>query len=214
VPTPASKTPPASPVAAKQELSTNRVILLSAGITFVVLVGSAVFARSLALQLILDGKVLSKKTAADNTLAKNLETVPQLQNNYNDLGQNSTLVLNALPAGSDFSLVSSLMESLTSQSGLQLRSVTPAVVTTTATGAAAPAPAAGNGPQNFSFSISVGGPYAGLVQFLSNLEHSARPVRVTDITVTGTGASLNADIQLVTYVQDKADLKPKLETIK
>jgi len=231
-------------VPTKQTLSTNRVIALSAIITLIVVVGSGVFAKGLIAQLILSGKVLTKKQAASDTLQRNLDARQALQANYAALGTASSLVLNALPNTPDFSGLSSLMESLSAQSGVQLRSIAPSQTaaptqsgvaavgssnTTPSSSSLSQAATSGSSsneqrqaqgqpsaqpPQVYAFTATVVGSYASLLQFFSHIQLSARPIRVTDISLTGGNAQLTADMTLTTYYQPAASLKPQLETVK
>ncbi|MBW3538210.1 type 4a pilus biogenesis protein PilO [Candidatus Parcubacteria bacterium] len=208
----------------QSNLSNNHFILVMVLVSLVTVVLSVVIGRSLVSGILLNNKVIAKKVTADNQLKDNLAAVEQLRQEYDQLGGRRRLILESLPVKRDVPGLASTLELIAGTSGLKLKSITPveaaadtAPAPPAADGnAAAPAPAASTGedqPTPYQVALSVEGNYTSLVNFLRNLELSARPVRVTALTATGNSASMSADLQLSSYWQAEADLTPKTEVV-
>jgi hypothetical protein len=112
------------------------------------------------------------------------------------------------------------LENVANDSGVTLKSVAPDTSSSagdtattsgsSSTGDATQAPS----PQNYAFTISVIGTYPSLMRVFSDLEASARPMRVTGLSIAGSGSSLTAQISVTTYFMDKAVLPIGTESIK
>jgi hypothetical protein len=198
------------------------VILL---VTLIALGVTGVAVKMLATSIIRDAKVLSAKNKANDQLEKNLESAPKLVDNAKNLGSTNELIADALPNTSDFPGLMALMENLSAESGVTLKSINPSsaagTVASPASGGAVPAataavPNSGDvpTPQTFAFSAAFDGTYASFQRLIANLEASARPVKVTSVQLSGSGNSLSVQLEGTTYYQDKATVPFKLETVK
>jgi hypothetical protein len=201
-------------------------------ITLLVVGGAGLVGKTLFTGIVRDTKVLDAKSKANKQLDKNLEAAPKLVENYNALSDRRDLIANALPNTSDFPGLIALLENMSGQIGVTLKSVSPSLSAT----AAAPAPAGAAGAttttgtaatastatgtieppaaQPYSVSVAFDGNYTSLQQLLKSIELSARPMRVTSVQMSGSGSSLSAEVEITTYYQDKATLPFKTETVK
>lgn len=196
-------------------LSTNNFIIIAALVSLLALMAAVLIGRILVNQALLNTKVIQKKSAASKQLKSNLDAIGPLTSNFQNLGPTAQIARDALPTTANFPGIVSLMENVTATSGVSLKTIDSGVN-------GAPAPVAGvttpttpvAGPQQTSFTASVNGNYGGLLAFLQNIEASARPMRVTDITLGGSANALQGAFQITSYYQPAAQLDLKMETIK
>lgn len=203
---------------ATQKLSSNNFIIVMLLITLLVLGISGIAVKTLFTSITRDMKVVSAKSKADKQLKENLKAAPLLVDDFNALGEEKTLLDNALPTSIDFPSLMVVTENMTAVAGLKLKSIAPTLNAgsdVTAAGASAPtASSEAPQPQTYAFSITADGTYESLQKFLAEVETSARPMRVVAAQMNGSSKSLSAQIDLETYYQDKAQLPLGKETIK
>jgi Tfp pilus assembly protein PilO len=205
---------------ATQKLSSNNFIIVMLLITLLTLGISGIVVKMLFSSITRDMKVVSAKSKADKQLKENLKAAPLLVDDFNALGEEKTLLENALPTSIDFPSLMVTIENMTTVSGLKLKSIEPTLVTVDDAAAAGGTAAASTAnseapqPQTYAFSIATDGTYESLQKFLQDVETSARPMRVTAVQMNGSSKSLSAQIDLETYYQDKAQLPLGKETIK
>jgi Tfp pilus assembly protein PilO len=176
--------------------------------------------------IIRDAKVLGAKNKANAQLEKNLESAPRLVENYKNLGATNELIMDALPNTADFPGLTAMMENLTQESGLTLKSISPssgalATGAGAGVGATSTAPAATTAqntgkllPQMTSFNVAFDGSYQAFQRLVANIEASARPVRINSVQLSGSGGSLAVQMEATTYYQDKATVPFRMETVK
>lgn len=208
-----------------ENLSNSNLFIVLLLITLLVLGVSALLTKSLVTGIIRDTKIASADKAADDQLKKDLEAAPSLVSAHKALGTSSDVLANALPNTVDFPSLIVMLENMTNDAGVNLKSVSPSInsgtgdtagagTETTTTGATAATSSTTPSPQAYPFSVTLDGTYDSLVKFLGNLEMSARPVRVVGLQLNGSGSSLSGQLDLNTYYQDKATLPFSKETIK
>ncbi len=192
----------------KHDLSLKNYLAVCVTVGLLVVVACGFIAKDLVGRAIHNGKVLSAKQKASRQLDADLVAAPQLIASYSGLGDTRTLLDSSLPTGPDFSGYIAMMESAAADAGVSLKSVMPVAVQTedAARGDAKPMPV--------NSTISVTGNYASLQRFFANIEKSSRPVRITDIQLSGASSSQNAVISATTYYQPKASLDLKTEYVK
>jgi hypothetical protein len=224
-----------APKLTKKEISANNYIGLVAVLVLVILVVAAFVGNLLIHSIITNTKVIKGNQRAVSDLNVKLEHAPQLVSAYNRLGTQRTTIENALPEKPDFEQLISIMETMGTAAGVQIKSVSPqpnassgGSGATTSSPASTPSSTTGSSAKSSSttaaapvvtttpyiFTATVIGGYPNIVAMLRNVELSARPMRVTSIDFKGTGSSLNANITLTTYFQGKADIKDKEEEVK
>lgn len=210
-----ASTSPAQKKAApsKKELSANNFAALVAVGVAVIIVIAGLALNFLIREIILNSKVALAKQAAVHDLDEKIANAPKLIEAYNQLGSRKDLIAHGLPNTADFPETVSIIESIAGASGVKTRSVSPRTTAVSSASAASAAATSGSAKPT-QFTLTVDGPYAKIMDFIKNLEKSARPMRVTSIDFKGSGASVSADLEMTTYYQDAVDVNDKTEVIK
>jgi hypothetical protein len=219
--------------------STKRVLIDKANARVVVYVSVAAFilvfslvaTKTLIGQAAYQNRVIGAKRVAVNQLKSNISATSQLQSSYNAFvstpqnalggnptgtgpqdGDNAKIVLDALPATYDFpGLTTSLEDLLTSQSGITINSITGTDEEATL---GANSTSSNPQPQPIPFSIAVTGSYGSLQGVISEFERSIRPVQVQNLTITGSGGTLDMTVSAQTYYQPAKSLNIKMEAVR
>lgn len=200
----------------QQQLSGNNLLIVMLLITLLVVGISGLVGKSLVTTALRDKKVLEKKSLAEKQLEKNIEAAPRLIDSYGQLGEKASVVANALPNTPDFPSLIVTLENMGRGAGIKIKSVTPVQAGSTDEADAAPVATSDTAPkpQPYKFGIAFSGSYVGLAKLLTEIETSARPMRVLDIQLTGSGSALTGVVDVETYYQDKAELPFGKETVK
>ena len=202
-----------------EKLSSNNLIIIMLLITLLALGAAGLIGKALVTSIVRDTKVVTAKSAADKNLKTDLAAAPDLVSAYSNLNDKARIIADALPTEPDFPSLIVTLETMTTDAGLQLKTVTPAVATdTTTTGTPTSTPSTDASvppqPQTYKFGVNFTGSYTSLYKFLSEIETSARPMRVVDIQMAGGGSSLTGQIDMETFYQDKAQLPFSEVTVK
>lgn len=201
--------------AAKPELSGNNLMIVMLLITFLVLGGSVLIGKSLFEGIVRDTKVLNKKLAAEKQMKANVEAAPRLISSFGELGEKKVKLDDALPATPDFPSLIVTLENMTKNAGMKMKSIAPSTAGAgDETAAAAADSTAAPAPTQYGFNVTFVGSYDSLQKFLGFVETSARPMRVVDIQLAGSGSAMTGQINLVTYYQGPAQLPIGTETVK
>ncbi len=121
-------------------------------------------------------------------------------------GDNSKIILDALPSSYDFpELVSSLQNLLTSQ-GVNINSITGIDQSNTTLNQT-------NGVNTIPFQISVDGNYTAIQQLINVMEKSIRPIDILKINISGDQTNLNVIISAQTFYQPSINFKILKETV-
>lgn len=215
-------------MASNMKLSTNKIIALSVVISVIALIILFAIGKSFFTTIKHNTTVINKKTAAETQLKTNLTNLPTLKTAYDNLGGTVATVSDSLPDTADFASLVATMEAVASSSSISLSTVSPQsqllipVATPTPTTATTPgAPGATattttttTAPQPTGFSVSVKGSYAAMLVFMGNLEKSSRPIKITDIQLSGTTPTLTGTISGAAYYYNPQVLADKTETVK
>jgi len=218
------------------KLSTNNLIALATLVVAIMIVLLVIVGRGFLKDITHNSTVIGKKQKAESQLKQNISALPGLTSAYQNLGSTKDLIASALPTQSDFPGLVATMEAIAGTSGVSLQGVAPQTAAGTAiptAGAAAPTTspsaaiqsinnstvsasggAADTGPQPYAFTITVKGSYTTIISFLSNLQLSARPIKVTDVQLSGTTPALSGTIIAQTYSYNPAVLQDKTEVVK
>lgn len=198
-----------------EQLSGNNLVIIVLLITLLVVGVSVLVGKSLVTTIARDSKVDKKKVAAEKQLKADVEAAPNLVDAYKQLGDKTPVLADALPNTPDFPSLIVTLENMSHIAGMKLKTVTPAAVASDeTTGTTANDISVAPKPQPYKFTISVNGGYPGMNRLMSLIETSARPMRVLDIQLTGSGSALTGNIDLETFYQDKAQLPFSKETVK
>lgn len=188
-------------------LSTSNLIIVAVLISILSLGITIVIGRSLVNSMMLNAKIIGRKSTANKQIKSNYDALKSLQTEYNGLGAIRDVVETSLPKRPSLPELYSMMENLGNTSQVTTQSVSP---TATTDQDAAP----GTGVQKLTVSVAVTGNYASIKKYLNNLELSARPLHVDSINLGGNDSVMQASITLTTYYQGAADLSIGSEVIK
>lgn len=117
-------------------------------------------------------------------------------NNQNN-GNNSKIILDALPSSLDYPALLSSVQSLLSTEGVTINSITgtggPSSVTSSNQNSSSPQP--------LTFSFSVSGGYQNIQNVITTLQNSIRPMQFQSIDISGNQSSLSLSATVQTYYQ-------------
>lgn len=210
----------------KPKLSNNNLMIVMVLISLLVVGVSALIGKALVGSILRDTKVISAKSKADKQVKEDVTSAPKLVDAYNVLGSAANTLNDALPNSKDMPSLLVTLENMSNDSGLGLKSITPAVPAIAATapisdqnGQSSVAASSSSGspavtPNPFNLVIDYDGSYPALAKFLGDIEQSVRPMKVTSVTMNGNGSALTGEIDLTTYWQSPAQLPFSTETIK
>jgi Tfp pilus assembly protein PilO len=194
----------------KSDEAVAPIILITVLVAVVALVITGLIGNAMVHKFQTNLKVIDKKSTAEKQLKANLDALHSLSSQYDQLGDAKKVISDGLPNKPDFPALSSLMENIAKQSGIGLVSV--ATDDGASTGAA-PANTSVGSAQQLNFQIEVQGSYGALLKLMQNIEVSARPMRVTNITVDGASEKLSVKLAISTYYQPASTLELKKETV-
>lgn len=187
-------------------LSTSNLIALAILVGILSVVIALIIGRMLVSSMMLNARVIGKKSTASKQISANYDNLKKLQDEYNSLGATRETITTALPTKPSLPQLWAMMENLGTSSGVSTGSVT-SVATSDAE-----APAGGT-VQQLPINVSVQGSYAAVQDYLKNIELSTRPLRVTNVTLSGTNNTVQANLTIVTYYQGAADLNVGSEVV-
>lgn len=208
----------------KQEMKTGNYIVLLSVITILVVLVGGLAAKSLGEDLLHNQRVITKKGLAQKTLTADVLSAQAITNQYQALAGQQQLVADALPNESDLPGLASAVQAMAASAGSQLLDVSQSndtgtsTATTTGTSASGSAAtissASSNAPTPLPISITATTSYTSLPAFLAAIEGSLRPIKVSDIQLSGTNNALNITISATTYYQTPVTFTIGKETVK
>lgn len=202
----------------RQQIRTaNKTVFIWIIVASIVVGICGVASQFLIRELIFKNKIYSALTDTNRTLKKNAQSYEGLKTEVNKLiadnnlamlkkGENSTalqVVIDALPTEDNRpALASSMQTEVLGPAGVKIDSFSvidagsPAAATSADAGTATP----------FDFSFVIIGNYDQILQAMSNMERSIRPISVKTIDLQGSGGSFRANITATTYYQPAASI--------
>jgi len=191
---------------------------------------SLVATKTLLSQSSYQSRVIAQKREALKTLRADITAAGQLDSSYNAFvstsqnalggdpngngpqdGDNTKIVLDALPSSYDFpALVTSLEAMLNSQS-VTTNSISGSddeVAQSANQSSATPQPVA------IPFQVTVTGNYAGIQGLISQFEHSIRPIQLQTLDLTGSQDTLSLSITAQTYYQPAKTFNINLKEVR
>lgn len=225
---------------AKIELSSKRVQLSKANMYIVAIVSAACFVSIFSLtaskmlfsQMSYQSKVIDKKEVAKKQLQDNVKARDQLVSAYKLFaksttgsniiggslsgqsdrdGDNARIVLDALPSKYDYPALTTSLEKLMSSSNLAINSIAGTDDEAAQAGGEA---SANPQPVDMPFTVSFDATYTDTEKFFGLLQRSIRPIKVQQITVTGSDNRLSTSITAKTYYQPEKALIIQSEAVK
>ena len=204
----------------KKQMNVNNYIALMVVITILVVFIAVLVVKNLGTTFLHNQRIISKKNAAQKTLAADFTAAQTISKQYQSLGSQSQIISDALPTESDIPGLANSIEAMGLATGTQLVDVGSAG---TALGASTPTstttatPSAGASPQSpipVPVTITVNTTYANLPAFLSAVESSVRPIVVSGVQMTGTNSLLKLTVTANTYSQAPASFTVTKEVVK
>ena len=196
-----------------EKISSNNLMIVMLLISLIVIGVTVLAAKSLGKSIARDNQIVQKKNIADNKLKENIVNAPSLVSDFAVLGDNKSILADALPVSVDFPSLLVTLENMSGASGQRLKSVQPAAAVATAS----PEPTAKSTipvPKPYQFGVATTGTFDSMIRFIRALETSARPMRIVDAQFVGSGSALSTTFTIETYSQDKAALPFTTEIIK
>lgn len=209
----------------------NSTMVYATAIAAFLVVFSAVASKALVSQASYQNRVISAKKKALSTLKSDLSAVNSLKDSYQAFvqtprnvlsgnpegtgpqdGNNSKLVLDALPSKYDFPALANSLEKLILGQGLQIQSISGTDdALSQADKQESPAPE----PVTMPFQIRVSGSYEATRNLLSVFERSIRPIQVQKVEISGDkGGTVSTTITAQTFYQPEKSLKIRTEVVK
>lgn len=173
-----------------------------------------------------NNRVLSAKYQAAQTLTNNLANAEDLKQEIDSLVANQDLasvktnandpntksILDALPTDLDSAaLATSLQQVILSRSGVSIEAIS---VPPDADTSGQSTDAVTTGAQEIKFSFVVNGTYDKVQALVKDLERTIRPMKIVNMSLTGSDANLRGSFDLVTYFQPAKTVNLKEEVVR
>lgn len=224
---------------AKTEILTKRLAISKANAQMVAIVAVAAFvtvfslvaAKAVWSQTRYQARVTSKQEKATQQLKKNIQTFGDLQTSYkafnstatnviggnsagtgNNDGDNSKIILDALPDRYDFPALTSSLEKILAGGGFKVTNITGTDDQLNQQGnTSSPTPQPVSMP--FAFTISNAN-YASVQQLITTLQSSIRPIQIDSINMTGGVNNMTLTVNAHTYYQPAKNVNIKQQVVK
>lgn len=192
----------------------NTNILIAASVTTAIVIFSVVAAQALINQMKYQSKVIGLRSKAASQLSKNVTAAKTLNEAYiafdgspesviGNSEKNSKVVLNALPSKYDFPALATSLQGIINNSGNK------GSVTGTDDEANALQTSASPQTVDIPFQMNATGTTATIQQLLSYIERSIRPIKISQISISGSDTSLQVSLTAKTYYQPEKQLEYK-----
>lgn len=207
----------------------SRILIVTSAATFVVIFG-LVMAYSLVGQLAYQDRVMDKKKLALKTLQEDIKAVDKLKASYvaftstsqNVLGgsplgnsdrdgDNSKLILDALPSKYDYPALATSIEKIVSMNGGRIENFTG---TDDEVSQGEQETSSNPQPVEMPFEVTVVGNYKTIQDILGTMQRSIRPIEVSSVTFTAQESNLSTLINGKSYYQPTKALKIRTEVVK
>lgn len=202
---------------------TNSSLVLVTAVAAFLVIFSLVASKTLFSQLTYQNRVLDAKHETVARLRSNITAGNKLETSYQAFtqtttnviggdskgsgerdGNNTKIVLDALPSNYDFpALATSLEKLMTSVNGLTITGITG-----TDDQVAQSANASAGTPQAvpIPFTVAVSGNYQAIQELIGKFEHSIRPFQIQTLTVSGEQTNLTMFVTAQTFYQPAKEL--------
>ena len=218
--------------------STKRLLIDKTNTTIVVVVSVAAFLTAFSLvatktlisQATYQNRVIGAKHDALNQLKKDLSAVTTLKKSYTAFntttqnaiggnpngigrqdGNNSKIVLDALPSSYDFPTLTTSLEALLAGQNVKINTISGTddeVAQSTNQSSASPKPIP------IPFQLSVSSSYNGIKGVIGAFEHSIRPIQITTLDLSGDQSNLTLAVNAQTYYQPAKSLNIETKVVK
>ena len=212
----------------QQLVQTSKNIFVWVAGAAVIVTICAVSIQFLVQQGFFNQKIIDEMQKTERTLSSNVQNIEKLKDEVNKLrldpnlakvpvnsaipaeSSNLQVVLDALPTKNDSaSFANSMASVILPRSNVSIEALTAgeqvvASASATATPTVTVTPLT---PQTLSFSATIKGSYEQITQALLDIERVIRPIKITQLTIQGSDASLGVTIQGVTYYLPAASVE-------
>ncbi len=202
----------------------NSQMLIIIGVAVFVTVFCLVAAKAVFSQYTYQSRVMSAEHTALGQLKTNVSNYQSLVNSYNRFengkpiklantvanssNDNSQIVLDALPAAYDFPGLTSTLEHMLNQSGVQIGGITGTDAGSGQSSSANPT------PQQMPFGFSINNAsYASTQQLIQVMQQSIRPMAIDTLNISASGSSLSVSVAAHTYYQPEKTLNINTEQV-
>lgn len=194
----------------------NRKVLIMVSVASFLVVFSLVSSKTLLSQISYQDRVLSKERQARTQLQTDIVAKNNLVDAYQAFvstpqnilggnssgtggqdGNNSKIVLDALPSTYDFPALAATLESLINSQGLTIQSIGGTDEELTEQNQSGPNPL----PVSMPFQLEVAGSYQSIQNLITVFQESIRPFQIQTIQLAGDESSMTATITAQTYYQ-------------
>lgn len=208
----------------------NARIVVYVSVAAFILVFSLVAVKTLVSQAAYQNRVIGAKRIAVAQLKTDITATVRLKASYNAFigtpqnaiggnptgtgsqdGNNTKIVLDALPSSYDFPGLTTSLENLLNSQSIKIDSITGTDDEVAQGGnqtSAVPKPSA------MPFSVSVEGDYQSMQNVVNVFEHSIRPIQVQTLNLTGSNGQLTMTVTAQTYYQPAKSLNINKEVVK
>jgi hypothetical protein len=195
----------------------NKKVVIMTSVAAFLVVFSLVASKTLISQIAYQNKVISKEKVAETQLKTDLSARNNLVNSYQAFtstpqnvlggnptgtgsqdGNNSKIVLDALPSTYDFPALATTLEAIIDSQNLQIEGITGVDEELTEQGnqqSSNPAPVA------MPFQIQVAGTYQSIQNLMTIFQQSIRPFQVQTVDLSGNEGDMTATITAQTFYQ-------------
>jgi hypothetical protein len=218
--------------------SSKQALIDKANTAIVVIVSVAAFlaafsivaTKTLVSQAAYQNRVISAKRVAVSQLKVDIAAAKNLKQSYNAFnsttqnaiggnpegtgqqdGNNSKIVLDALPSTYDFPTLTTNLETLLAGQSVKINSISGTddeVAQSTNQSSASPQPIP------IPFQVSVSADYGGIKNVINTFERSIRPIQLTSFDLSGNQGSLTLIVDAQTYYQPAKSLKINTTVVK
>lgn len=211
------------------QTTTNYIVITSIIIGAIVLVGGY-FIYNLTNNFLDSSnrlKALDKQKGLLETKKNNLETLNNgafkvIQDKRDGKTSDADLIMRALPYTEDQKNLYAMLEAMTKEAHISLLEISQTAQSTSSSSSSAtpPAPTPNSDgvikqqPKPVYFTVTIQGPYVALLDFLANTEKSSRVINFRKMKLDGSSTDVKAQIDFVSYYQDKADISDHQEDLK
>ncbi len=209
---------------------TSNMVIVAAISTFI-LVFTLVSGNALLKVLTYHNKVINNKTASESQLKTDINSSNSLLNSYQKFnsgdtniiggstsqsggnnGNNAKIILDSLPSVYDYPALTTSMQSLLSNQGVTITSITGSDLEATYNTSAS-----SSGPANvvvIPINISVSGPYSNIQNVINVIERSIRPIKILNMNISGDQSNVTLTISAQTYFQPATKFNITQELLK
>jgi len=204
-------------------------IVLAVSAAALVAAFSLVSIKALISQQSYQSRVIAQQTAALRVAKSDVTAAQALSNAYRAFneaplniiggsptgagpqdGDNSKIILDALPSKYDFPAVISSLEKLSKDRGFKIDSLSGTDDVTLADAVASATPI----PVEMPFQLAVTGSYTSVQDLIGVLDHSIRPISIGTMQLSGSESSISVVVSAKTYYQPAKTLTVNTKVVK